>query len=457
MKPRQNYCRSLLACAAATISAASLPAVAQATSQPEAVLFNNVRVFDGKGTALSAPTNVLVRGNKIERISTSPIPTDRSANTIIIDGAGRTLMPGLIDMHSHIMWESLPQAQMPVSDIAYWNLLAARSAEKTLMRGFTTLRDVGGPSFSLKKVIDDGLYVGPRIYPSGALISQTSGHGDFRVPTALPREPGAPLDYSERIGMNAIADGADEVLRKTRENLMRGASQIKLMAGGGVASNYDPLDVSQFLEQEIRSAVEAAESWGTYVAVHAYTPAAMQAAIRAGVKCIEHGQLLDEETAKIMAEKGIWLSLQPFLDDTDAIPFPEGSINRIKQLQMVKGTDTAYALAKKYKIKTAFGTDTQFDAKLAARQGAQLAKLQKWYTPAEVLRMATADNGELLRLSGPRNPYPGIIGVIEEGAFADLLLVDGDPLADIKLIENADKNFLVIMKDGKIYKNTLRQ
>ncbi len=439
------------------ISAASLPALAQTTSLPEAVLFNNVRVFDGKGTALSAPTNVLVRGNKIERISTSPIPTDRSANTTVVDGAGRTLMPGLIDMHSHIMWESLPQAQMPVSDIGYWNLMAARSAEKTLMRGFTTLRDVGGPSFSLKKVIDDGIYAGPRIYPSGALISQTSGHGDFRVPTALPREPGAPLDYSERIGMNAIADGADEVLRKTRENLMRGASQIKLMAGGGVASNYDPLDVSQFLEQEIRSAVEAAETWGTYVAVHAYTPAAMQASIKAGVKCIEHGQLMDEETAKIMAEKGIWLSMQPFLDDSDAIPFPEGSINRIKQLQMVKGTETSYALAKKYKIKTAFGTDTQFDAKLASRQGAQLAKLAKWYTPAEVLKMATADNGELLRLSGPRNPYPGIIGVIEEGALADLLLVDGDPLANIKLIEDADKNFLVIMKDGKIYKNTLRQ
>lgn len=395
-----------------------------------------------------------VRGNKIELISSAPIPVDRSATTTIINGNGRTLMPGLIDMHSHIMWESLPQAQMQVFDFAYFNLIAARSAEKTLMRGFTTLRDVGGPSFSLKKVIDDGVYAGPRIYPSGALISQTSGHGDFRVPTALPREPGAPLDYSERMGLNAIADGADEVLRRTRENLMRGASQIKLMAGGGVASNYDPLDVSQYLEREIHSAVEAEENWGTYVTVHAYTPAAMQAAIRAGVKCIEHSQLMDEEAARIIAEKGIWLSLQPFLDDADAIPFPEGSINRIKQLQMVKGTDTAYALAKKYKIKTAFGTDTQFDSKLATRQGAQLAKLAKWYTPAEVLKMATADNGELLRLSGPRNPYPGTIGVIEDGALADLLLVDGDPLANIRLIEDPDKNFAVIMKDGKIYKNT---
>jgi imidazolonepropionase-like amidohydrolase len=445
--------RSLLAGAAAMIPAASLSAFAQNTQQPQVVLFNNVRVFDGNGTALSTPTNVLVRGNRIERISAAPIAIDRSANTTVVSGNGRTLMPGLIDMHSHIMWESIPQAQMAVSDFACLNLMAARWAEKTLMRGFTTLRDVGGPSFSLKKVIDDGVYAGPRIYPSGALISQTSGHGDFRMLSALPREPGAPLDYGERMGMNAIADGADEVLRKTRENLMRGASQIKLMAGGGVASNYDPLDVTQYLEREIRAAVEAAETWGTYVTVHAYTPAAMQAAIRAGVKCIEHGQLMDEATARIMAEKGIWLSLQPFLDDADAIPFPEGSINRFKQLQMVKGTETAYALAKKYKIKTAFGTDSQFDAKLASRQDALLVKLTKWYTPAEVLKMATADNAELLTLSGPRNPYPGKLGVIEEGALADLLLVDGDPLANIKLIEDPEKNFLIIMKDGKIYKN----
>ena len=244
-------------------------------------------------------------------------------------------------------------------------------------------------------------------------------------------------------------------LRRVREQLMRGASQIKLMAGGGVASDFDPLDVTQFTEDEMRAAVAAAANWGTYVTVHAYTPKAMQQAIRAGVMCIEHGQLADAATAKMMAEKGIWWSLQPFLDDEDAIPFPEGSANRKKQLEMMAGTDNAYNLAKQYKIKTAFGTDTLFDAKLASRQGAQLAKLTRWYAPAEVLAMATRANGELLVLSGRRTPYEGKLGVVEEGALADLLLVDGDPIANIKLIEDPRKNFLVIMKDGKIYKNAL--
>jgi len=193
-----------------------------------------------------------------------------------------------------------------------------------------------------------------------------------------------------------------------------------------------------------------------HVTVYAYTPKAIQAAIRAGVKCVEHGHLMDEATAKLMAEKGIWLSLQPFLDDEDAIPFPEGSANRAKQLQMTQGTDTAYKLAKKYNLKTAWGTDTLFDAKLATRQGAQLAKMVRWYTLAEVLRMATSTNAELLALSGPRNPYPGKLGVVKEGALADLLLVNGDPLENIKLIEDPDKNFSVIMKDGKIYKNAIR-
>jgi imidazolonepropionase-like amidohydrolase len=158
---------------------------------------------------------------------------------------------------------------------------------------------------------------------------------------------------------------------------------------------------------------------------------AIQAAIRGGVRCIDHGQLMDEPTAKLMAEKGVWLSMQPFLDDEDSIPFPEGSANREKQLQMVAATDTAYALAKKYKLKTAWGTDTLFDPRLATRQGAQLAKMVRWYTPVEVLRMATSTNAELLAMSGVRSPYKGKLGVVEEGALADLLLVDGDPIANL--------------------------
>jgi imidazolonepropionase-like amidohydrolase len=255
-----------------------------------------------------------------------------------------------------------------------------------------------------------------------------------------------------------VADSPDEVRVRVREQLMLGATQIKLTAGGGVASPHSPLDVSTFTEPELRAAVEAAGNWGTYVTVHAYTPKAISRSIEAGAKCVEHGHLMDEATAKLMAEKGIWLSTQPFLeDDVDSSPFPPGSEERAKQLQVIAGTDTVYALAKKYNLKTAFGTDILFDATQAARQGAELARLVRWYTPAETLKMATSVNGELLALSGPRNPYPGKLGVVEEGALADLLLVNGDPIANIKLIEDPEKNFVIIMKDGMIYKNTLNQ
>ena len=187
--------------------------------------------------------------------------------------------------------------------------------------------------------------------------------------------------------------------------------------------------------------------------MHAYTPRAIQTAIRAGVKVIDHGQLMDEATAKLMAEKGVWLSIQPFLDNEFSNPHVGEA--RAKQLEVSAGTDRAYALAKKHGIKTAYGTDILFNPKMPATQGAQLATLTRWYTPAEILRMATSTNAQLLALSGPRNPYPGALGVVEEGALADLLLVDGDPTADIRLVADPERNFLVIMKDGRIYKNAV--
>ena len=415
-------------------------------------LFNNVRVLNSSGE-LTAPTNVLVRGNVIERITTSPIPTDRMATTKIIEGGGRTLMPGMIDAHTHIMMQEIPMSVAMTADIGYITLVAGRAATDTLMRGFTSIRDMGGPTFGVKMAIDQGILPGPRIYPSGAFISQSGGHGDFRMPYEIPKVIGGPLSHAEVMGVAAIADGPDEVLLRTREQLMKGASQIKLMAGGGVTSTYDPLDVTQYTEPEIRAAVLAADNWGTYVTVHAYTPRAIQMAIAAGVRCIEHGQLADDASAQLMAEKGIWWSLQPFLEDEGASAAPVSAATQQKRAQMRAGIDTAYKLAKKYKVKTAWGTDTLFNAELATRQGAQLTSLVRWYTPSEVLKMATADNAELLALSGPRNPYPGKLGVVEEGALADLLLVDGDPVANIKLIEDPAKNFLVIMKDGVIYKN----
>ncbi len=416
-------------------------------------LFQNVRIFDGKNGALSPPKSVLVRGNVIERIAASPI--DAGAGSLVIDGGGRTLMPGLIDMHWHAMLVRPTPASLLSDDIGYLNLTAGTEATATLMRGFTTVRDMGGPVFGLKRAIDDRTVVGPRIFPSGAIITVTSGHGDFRQAFEVPRVVGAPLSRGEQLGAAMIADSPDEVRVRTREQLMLGASQIKLTAGGGVASPHSPLDASTFTEEELRAAVEAAENWGTYVTVHAYTPVSIRRAIAAGVKCIEHGHLMDEATAKLIAEKGVWLSTQAFPDEM-AEAFPPGSLERAKAVEVFAGTDKTFELAKKYKIKTAFGTDILFSPRLAERQGELLTTLLRWYTPAETLVMATSNNAQLLYLSGERNPYPGKLGVVEESALADLLLIDGDPIANLKLIENPEKNLLVIMKDGRIYKNYLK-
>ena len=424
-------------------------------NRPSAILIEDVRIFDGVSASISPRSNVLVRDNIIERISTQPIDIEGEDRVTVVAGGGRTLMPGLIDAHYHVMMASVPLQVALGGPEGYLNLVAADAAEGILMRGFTSVRDLAGPVFSVKQAIDEGLVKGPRIWPSGAMISQTSGHGDYRSRTDLPRTATSDLHHTERTGGAAIADGVDEVLRRTREQLMLGASQIKLAAGGGVSSMYDPIDVSQYTEAEFRAAVEAAENWGTYVTVHAYTPRAVQTAIRAGVKVIDHGQMIDRETARIMAEHDVWISLQPFLDDEDATPFPDGSVNRLKQIQMFQGTDQAYQLAIEHDLKIAWGTDTLFDADLTKRQGAKLAKMVRWFEPAEVLKMATSTNAELLALSGPRNPYPGELGVVQEGALADLLLVDGDPIADIDLVADPENNFLMIMKDGRIYKNTL--
>jgi imidazolonepropionase-like amidohydrolase len=434
----------------------SPPGIAQQAPAPvgAATLFQNVRVFDGSSPTLSPPSNVLVRGNVIEQVATGAIAAD--AGTQVVDGAGRTLMPGLIDMHWHAMLVRPTPAEAIFGDLGYNNLVAGAEARDTLMRGFTTVRDVGGPVFGLKHAIDEGTIEGPRIFPSGAMITVTSGHGDFRQLSDLPRQVGGPLTRGEQIGGMAIADSPDEVRLRVREQLMQGASQIKLTAGGGVASPFSPIDVVTFTEPELRAAVEAARNWGTYVTVHAFTPEAIRQAIAAGVLCIEHGFLMDEDSAKLIADEGIWLSLQPLPDDLRT-GFPEGSVQREKADEVFPGIDRAYTLAKQYDIKIAWGTDVLFSRALAQQQGAILASLARWYTPAEALAMATSTNAELLALSGKRSPYRGRLGVVEEGALADLLLVDGDPLEDLNLVADPDKNFLVIMKDGKIYKNTLAE
>src|SRR3984957_877937 len=441
--------------AALPLMAIGLASAAHSQGKPSenyagATLFENVRIFDGNGVSLSAPSNVLIKGNIIERISTEPIAAEPGVT--VIAGNGRTLMPGLIDAHWHAMLIRPNPAQAIVGDVGYNNIAAGVEATDTLMRGFTTVRDVGGPVFGLKAAIDGGLIAGPRIYPSGAMITVTSGHGDFRQLSDLPRTIGGMLSRMEQIGGSMVADSPDEVRVRVREQLMQGASQIKLTAGGGVSSPFSPIDVSTFTEPELRAAVEAAENWGTYVTVHAFTPMAIRRAIAAGVKCIEHGFLMDDATAKLIAEKGIWLSLQPLPEELRQ-GFPPGSVQRAKADEVWPGIAATYELPKKYKIKTACGTDVLFSQALAQQQGAILASLVRWYSPAEALATATRTNAELLALSGKRSPYAGKLGVVEQGALADLLLVEGNPLENIKLIADPAKNFKVIMKGGRIYKD----
>ena len=444
--------RGFVAGIGASVAALGLPRAARAQTSPTPpIVFTNFLLFDGTSNALRGGLALIVEGGRIKAVATGNPAGPEGSRTI--DCGGRVVMPGLIDAHWHSIFAALPISTLLSAELGYIFLAASAEAERTLMRGFTTVRDLGGPSFALKQAIDDGLAPGPRIYPCGAMITTTGGHGDMRPLSDLPRSPGGPASVMEQTGAANIADSADEVRLRVREQLLQGASQIKLVGGGGVSSPRTTLDMLTFSEPELRAGVEAAADRNTYVAVHAYPPAAIQRAIAAGVQCIEHGHLMDEATARLMAEKGVWLSIQPFVSDEDTVPL--GGQSRINQLQVIAGTNTAYPLAKTYKLKTAFGSDMLFSPQKATRQGIMLTHLTRWYDNAEILKMATGINGELLGLSGPRNPYPGKLGVIEEGALADLIVVDGDPIANIALVENPEKNFLIIMKDGKIYKDTL--
>lgn len=414
-------------------------------------LLTNLRLFDGVSGTVRDGVNILIEGDRIRDL---PAAAATVADAEVIDCGGRVAMPGLIDAHWHSMLCGITEATAMTADLGYIYLVAAREAENTLLRGFTTIRDVGGPSFALKRAIDEGVVVGPRIYPSGAMISQTSGHGDFRMPYEVPRTANTPLSRAEAMGAAMIADGSPEVLRRVREQLMLGASQVKLMAGGGVSSHYDPLDTTQYSEAEIRTAVEAAEDWGTYVAVHVYTSRGIERALKAGVRCIEHGQLADEQAARRIAEAGAWWSLQPFLADDDA-NLQASTIGRAKQQEVAEGTVRAYEMAQRFDIKTAWGTDILFTPQNLPSQGRQLAKLTRFYRPLDLLQIATARNGELLGMSGPRNPYPGQIGIIAPGAMADILIVDGNPEENLDFLGDPDENLRMIVKDGKIYKDKL--
>lgn len=410
------------------------------------VLIRGAQVFNGCDKEL-IQADVLVSGQLISAIGSD---IEKPEGAFEINADGHTLIPGLIDAHWHGIFAEATIGQLMLTGEGYWNLLAAKAQNNALSRGFTTVRDTAGPMFDIAKATDRGLVDGPRVFPSGPALSITAGHQDFRLTREVPQAVGE-LHSFERGNMFYITDGVPDVLKRVRENLMQGATHIKLMAGGGVTSSYDPIHTVQFTDDEFKAAVEATEAWGTYVTTHAINDAAVRHSIENGARSVEHGHMATRETLQLMKDEGVWLSMQPFLDDEDAPTLNE--FQKAKYTSVVVGTDFVYRTAKELGLKIAFGTDTLFSADLAKRQGAVLAKMQRWFTPYETLKMATCDNAELLKMSGPLTPYPlGPLGVVEEGAYADLILVNGNPLENIDLIADAKANFGMIMKDGIIYK-----
>lgn len=437
---------------AGALTIAANTALAADTAKPATkTLITNVHVFDGVNEQRIENANVLIEGNLIKQISTQAISAEGAT---VIDGKGRTLMPGLIDTHQHLNQGGLTVAQLLTGNVYYIGIAQGKYATETLLRGVTTVRDPGGDSMGLKRAIDEGLVPGPRIEAAGPIVGPTNGHGDNRLPyTGHPRFDWVGMTPDRRLNFSYLADGPAEVLAASREVLRQGASFIKIMAGGGVGSELDPIDTKQMTPEEMRAAVQAASDWSTYVGAHAYNTESVRRAIDAGVKVIEHGQQIEEETMKYAVDHGIWFTSQ-YLVFTIEIPgFTEA--NKAKQKVVLKDTERFFEMAKKYNAKLTFGTDLVVGAD-ASLQTKELVARAKWFTPFEILVQATSRAGELIALAGPRNPYPGKLGVIEAGAYADLLLVDGNPLENIDLVGDPAKNFVVIMKDGKVYKNTLR-
>ncbi len=424
--------------------------VQTAEKQKEVILINNAKIFNGKSETLSESMSVLVEGNKITKIAKS-IKAPSAAT--IIDAKGRTMTPGFIGAHEHLIGQ-MPFHEAMFEDTRYMGYVAAWTAGIYLKNGFTTVRDVGGNSFSLKTAIDRGYIDGPRIYTSGAIITQTGGHAEHRTFGHRPQLAGGQWDNLVLWGDCAIADGVPEVLKATREQMRMGASQIKIATAGGIAEG-DPLDIVEWTAEELQACTNAAADWGTYVMTHTYTKEGVLRAIENGVKCIEHGNLVDEKTLKLMKRKGIWLSPQVMVFKNEIKGLNEEQ--KKKYDAVTEGTETLFAMVKKIGYeKLAFGTDIVTDPKTLLRMNEEFVWRTKWFTPAEILRQATSVNAELMALSGKRNPYPGKLGVIEEGAYADILLINGDPLKDIKILTNSEENIAMIMKDGKIYKNTVK-
>lgn len=425
--------------------------ISNGQSTERKILFINANIFDGKNEQIKENFSVLIENNIIKQIG-KKINVSEGVQTI--DAKGATLSPGFIDAHTHLFWNIGPFEHF-YAPLDYQHALSLVEAENTLMRGFTTIRDVGGQVMGTKRAIDEGFFPGPRIYSACAAIGMTTGHGDFRTPSTLPRMFGGSSETDvERIGLAIFADGVPEVLTASRLQFRNGAHFLKVFLGGAVSGMYDPLDIAEYSPEELRAAVGEAERWNTYVAVHTYTDASTRMAIEAGVKSLEHCNLLEEETVKLAAEKDVFISAQTALFMNPAPP--SFTPDQVERQQMAKeGLDRLMKACKKHKAKVLFGTDMVASIESKKAQVTEFTLRREWFSNVEILRQATSGNAEALELTGPRNPYPGKLGIIEEGAYADILLINGNLLENLEILLNPEENLLLIMKDGEIYKNIL--
>ena len=430
----------------APLFAVALSATVAAPAAADGLLFKDVRIFDGVSPELTAG-HVLVLGRHIETISTDPAePIDPPDGVEVIEGRGRILSPGFIDLHAHVSFQ-VRKDQLWVHPTVK-GAVAGDALKTYLHHGFTTIRDAGGTHPDLARAVDEGLIVGPRVFPSGAIVSQTAGHGDFRAPhDPHPALCACGFDATLADGLTVIADGVPLTLAAVRENLRAGATQIKIMGGGGVASDYDPIHSLQPSPDEIRAAVQAAGDFGTYVMAHAYTSEAVQRLVENGVKVIEHGLLIDDATARLCAEKEIVISTQVLVFRAVGDMPGMSDRNREKLAQVLVGQDRLMGFVKKYGLKIGFGTDLVFG--MVGRVSEEFTARTDYFTPAEILRQATSESAEVVRLAGKLNRH-GDFGEIREGWLADLLLIEGDPFADISILEDPERSLAVIVKDGEV-------
>jgi len=418
------------------------------------VLVKNVNIFDGNSDELLIGQDVLVEGELIKTVGPD---LSADAASIVIDGTGKTMTPGLIDMHQHIMING-PDGLKNAAESMDFATIGAVAAQNIyahlLMKGVTTIRDIGGNSLGLAKYVQNGELTGPRIYSAGPALQPPGGHTDIGGWNQT-----ASRNESILMGMWAEVSGRDEVVRQARLNFRKGAAFLKAMPGGGVASDYDPLEVVNLTLDEMKAAVEIAEDQKTYVAVHAYRDDAVNRSLDAGVKCVEHNFLASEETIIRMAEEDIVLSLQGFIA---AIAFahpetvPWYSAEQIRKAKQVhQGALQMIEWARKHNLFIVSGSDMFAENTHIVKKNITVETMFG-FTAIEALRHATGNAGKVLEMSGPaRNPYrDGPLGVIAEGAYADLLLWTGDPTKDIMVLED-ESQLGLIMKGGELYKNTL--